>query len=159
MQAELQEEPEPFFADEDADWEPYAETEKEEAEQEAEFDEEYQRYLDEMAEAMLNDKALRDEIIKEISAIGEGDLTKGDAELLRIASALLEEDIRTEADEQERQICTYFLFPSALFYILYIFHFSSVHIFLPVHLLTNILTPQWRCSAAPHAARTNMSLA
>lgn len=100
---QLPEETEPFFADEEANWEPYAETQQEEEAQESEFDEEYQRYLDEMSEAMLTDKALRDEIIKELSSItSEEELSKEDAELLRIASHLQDEELRTEVDEQER---------------------------------------------------------
>lgn len=97
--------PEPFFADEEPNWEPYAENEKEAEALESEFDEEYQRYLDEMAEAMMNDKNLRAEVIKELNAIGsEEELSKEDTELLKIAHRFEEEDLRTELEEQERQM-------------------------------------------------------
>jgi hypothetical protein len=112
-------EAEPFYADEEANWEPYTETQQEEEQQEHEFDEEYQRYLDEMSDAMLNDKALREEIIKELSSISSEDqLTKEDAELLRIASHLQDEEIRTELEEQERivgasKLLSFFSFSTA----------------------------------------------
>lgn len=94
-----------FFADEEPEWEPYAENEKEAEEMETEFDEEYQRYLDEMAEALMNDKNLRAEVIKELSTIeSEAELSKEDSELLKLAHRFEEEDMRTELEEQERQM-------------------------------------------------------
>ncbi len=98
-------EPEAFFADEEANWEPYAETLADEKAQEQEFDAEYQRYLDEMGEAMVADKELREEIIEELKFIDSADeLKKEDKELLKIAHRLQEEDLRSALDEQERQI-------------------------------------------------------
>ena len=74
-------------------------------EEEKAFDAEYQRYLDEMAEAMVNDRTLRAEIIKELSRISsEQELSEEDTVLLQLAQQLHDEDLRSEVDEQERQL-------------------------------------------------------
>ena len=101
-------EPKPFLADEEANWEAYGDSLAEVKEEEKAFDEEYQRYLDEMAEAMMTDKHLREEIIQELSRIGsEQELSQEDSELLKLAQRLYEEDLRTEGEEQERQLGMY----------------------------------------------------
>ena len=70
----------------------------------AESDEEYQRYLKEMEEEMLNDPSFRDELINEIESENENDLDHEDRDLLKIAQRLKQDEVRSRLEEQERVV-------------------------------------------------------
>eukprot|EP00045_Choanoeca_perplexa_P006540 m.56007 g.56007 ORF g.56007 m.56007 type:complete len:533 (+) comp13676_c1_seq1:46-1644(+) len=68
-----------------------------------EFDSEYQRYLDEMMQAMMDDPNLSEEIVRDLEESGSrSPLSQRDRELYDMAKAMHKQGLRTELEEQER---------------------------------------------------------
>lgn len=94
---------EDLYSDESVEWDDYTDEDKDQLKhRDEEFNEEYQRYLDEMAQEMLADPKMRDEIIRDLEGLSAIDLEKEDTDLLLIARRLQAEEHRTQLDEQER---------------------------------------------------------
>jgi len=100
------------YGDEDADYDDYDEDEDEEdeagegakAKRQESFHEEYERYLAESLEELMDDPSLADEIIEEMSNLPPQKQSKAASRLLTVAKHLQKSNIRTQADEQERAV-------------------------------------------------------
>ena len=66
------------------------------------FHEEYERYLAESLEELMDDPSLADEIIEEMSNLPPQKQSKAASRLLTVAKHLQKSNIRTQADEQVR---------------------------------------------------------
>ena len=68
-------------------------------------EEEYQRYLDEMMTDLSRDPNLREDLIEDIQSTNDGAGHEGDADILKIALRLKnEERVRNILEEKERRL-------------------------------------------------------